>query len=182
MKRTLITLLCTFATLLSFAQYKHEYVTVYKSDGTTQYFANGKIHYSTDAGTTKQVITADGLTDSVASISGVDSMTLKTSIIVGDPVNLGLTSGTLWASNNVGASTTGSYGDYYAFGETEPKSTYIQNNYKYYSKYYGYTSIVGSDHSYSGTKYDVAAQKWGNGWVTPTATQMKELVDECTWT
>ncbi len=46
-------------------------------------------------------------------------------------VDLGLPSGTLWATCNVGASSPEEYGDYFAWGETEPKTTYFWSTYKY---------------------------------------------------
>lgn len=38
-------------------------------------------------------------------------------------IDLGLSSGTLWATMNIGASTPEDYGDYFAWGETAPKVT-----------------------------------------------------------
>ena len=46
-----------------------------------------------------------------------------------DGVDLGLPSGTLWATCNVGADTPEGYGDYFAWGETYPKDTYNWSNY-----------------------------------------------------
>ena len=46
-------------------------------------------------------------------------------------VDLGLPSGTLWATCNVGAEKPEDYGDYFAWGETTAKSTYNWNTYKY---------------------------------------------------
>ncbi len=46
-------------------------------------------------------------------------------------VDLGLPSGTLWATCNVGASRPEEYGDYFAWGETKPKSTYEWDKYKW---------------------------------------------------
>lgn len=46
-------------------------------------------------------------------------------------VDLGLPSGTLWATCNVGATSPEDYGDYYAWGETSTKDTYYWTNYKY---------------------------------------------------
>ena len=48
-----------------------------------------------------------------------------------DYVDLGLPSGTLWATCNVGAEVSEGYGDYFAWGETEPKTVYDWTNYKY---------------------------------------------------
>ena len=39
-------------------------------------------------------------------------------------VDLGLPSGTLWATCNVGATIPEEYGDYFAWGETVPKTIY----------------------------------------------------------
>ncbi len=52
-----------------------------------------------------------------------------------DWVDLGLPSGTLWATRNVGASAPEDYGDYFAWGETEPKSYYDWDTYKWYQAY-----------------------------------------------
>lgn len=50
-------------------------------------------------------------------------------------VDLGLPSGTLWATCNVGATNPEDYGDYYAWGETEVKNEYKWNTYKYGSNW-----------------------------------------------
>ena len=46
-------------------------------------------------------------------------------------VDLGLPSGTLWATCNVGADNPEEYGDYFAWGETDPKASYDMSNYKF---------------------------------------------------
>ncbi|MBQ9671399.1 MAG: hypothetical protein IJV34_00915 [Prevotella sp.] len=46
-------------------------------------------------------------------------------------IDLGLPSGLKWATCNVGASKPEEYGNYYAWGETTPKSTYSWDNYKW---------------------------------------------------
>ena len=93
-----------------------------------------------------------------------------------DAVDLGLPSGTLWANWNVGATKPEEYGSYYAWGETEEKETYTQDNYKHYNSTY---INIGAD--ISGTKYDVAHVMWGDGWHMPTKAQIQELIDKCTW-
>lgn len=103
-------------------------------------------------------------------------------------VDLGLPSGTLWATCNIGANAALEYGDLYAWGETETKTTYLWDNYKYckgqwqMTKYcndpaYGYqgftdtlTVLEPSD--------DVAAVQWGGGWHMPTWEQMCELIQK----
>ena len=95
-------------------------------------------------------------------------------------IDLGLPSGTKWACCNVGASKPEDYGNYYVWGETEPKSTYNESTYKYYQNNQ-YVSI-GSD--IAGTSYDVANVKWGGSWKMPSLDQIKELTDNCSfeWT
>ena len=97
-----------------------------------------------------------------------------------EAVDLGLPSGTKWASCNVGATKPEEYGGYYAWGETEEKMVYDERNYKYYQD--GEYVNIGSD--ISGTEYDVAHEKWGDNWCMPTKDDIKELIDNCTteWT
>ena len=105
-------------------------------------------------------------------------------------VDLGLPSGTKWATCNVGASLPEEYGDYYAWGETETKEIYDWVTYKW---------CYGSDDTM--TKYgikrdeygkaddrmvlypedDVAQIKWGGKWRMPTVWDWDELVKNCTW-
>ena len=101
-------------------------------------------------------------------------------------VDLGLS--VLWATCNVGASSPEGYGDYYSWGELEPKSSYYNNTYKF---------ITGAQQHSGGTytKYcngdgktvlepedDVAQIKWGGGWRIPSPDECSELLNNCTWT
>ena len=92
-------------------------------------------------------------------------------------VDLGLESGILWSCCNVGANTPEQYGGYYAWGETEEKSDYDYDTYKYYNNQTGNYINIGSN--ISGTQYDVATVKWGNGWRMPTKEEIRELYDKC---
>ena len=96
---------------------------------------------------------------------------------VAEAIDLGLPSGTKWASWNVGASRPEEYGGYYAWGETEEKDVYSDDTYKYYDN--GFVHI-GDD--IAGTDYDVAHVKWGGSWRMPSVDQIKELLDNCTQT
>ena len=93
-------------------------------------------------------------------------------------VDLGLPSGVKWATTNVGANAFDEYGDFYAWGETKPKTNYTEANYDYYKN--GAYISIGTD--ISGTQYDVAHVKWGENWCMPTMKDFQELVKECTWT
>lgn len=108
-------------------------------------------------------------------------------------IDLGLPSGTLWATCNVGASKPEEYGDYFAWGETTPKSYYGWSTYKYGTvndalTKYCYDSDYGKD-GYTDTKTvldaedDAATANWGKEWRMPTLAEIKEL-KSCinTWT
>ena len=71
-----------------------------------------------------------GKDDANDSSSNADSNVQLTS---GDWIDMGLPSGLLWASCNVGASRPEAYGDMYAWGETESKSEYSWKTYKYWT-------------------------------------------------
>jgi hypothetical protein len=88
-----------------------------------------------------------------------------------EAINLGLPSGTKWASCNVGATKPEEYGGYYAWGETEEKEDYREATYKYYHL------SLGSD--ISGTEYDVAHVKWRGNWRMPTKVECEELLAYC---
>ena len=109
-------------------------------------------------------------------------------------VDLGLPSGTLWATCNVGANTPEGYGDYFAWGETTPKSVYNWDTYRYSNggyededyDYYPYLTKYcnNSDYGYNGftdnltillPEDDAATANWGEGWRTPSPEQYYEL-------
>ena len=94
-------------------------------------------------------------------------------------VDLGLPSGTKWATSNVGSDTPEGYGDYYAWGETTPKETYNWDTYRYYDGS-NVTKYTGSDNL---TTLEASAN-WGSGWRMPTFDEMDELNRNCTvtWT
>ena len=66
-------------------------------------------------------------------------------------VDLGLPSGTLWATCNVGANAPEQYGDYFAWGETTPKDVYDYNNYKWWT--WVYDTVPGNHVSVDVTWY-----------------------------
>lgn len=108
----------------------------------------------------------------------------KTNVICPDDhhphmIDLGLPSGTKWACCNVGATTPEAFGGYYAWGETEEKSTYRWSNYIHCDGDHLTCHDLGSD--IAGTEYDVAHVKWGGSWVMPSHDQQKELCDYCTY-
>ena len=100
-------------------------------------------------------------------------------------VDLGLPSGTLWATCNVGANAPEEYGGYFAWGETQSKPNYSWSTYQYgtasdqLTKYCDKSSY-GKD-GFTDTKTvldaedDAATVHWGNGWRMPTLDEIREL-------
>ncbi len=108
-------------------------------------------------------------------------------------VDLGLPSGILWATCNVGADSPEDYGDYFAWGEAQPKDTYDRSTYQYcmgspstLTKYCndpsrGYngftdnlTTLLPED--------DAATANWGSDWRMPTREEWEELYQNTTLT
>ena len=97
------------------------------------------------------------------------------------PVDLGLS--VLWATCNVGATSPEEYGDYFAWGEVEPKEEYGWSTYKWcdgtgtnmtkYNATDGLTTLLSED--------DAAHVNWGGGWRMPSEAELTELRENCTW-
>ena len=136
--------------------------------------------------------------DGVVNISDVNAVigvilgnnTPKPPIDTHEYVDLGLPSGTLWATCNVGADNPEDYGDYFAWGETEPKSNYEWTTYKWCNGSSNTMTKYCTD-SYYGMvdnkmeldpEDDAAYVNWGSSWRMPTKDQQTELRTKCTWT
>ena len=98
---------------------------------------------------------------------------------VAEAIDLGLPSGTKWASWNVGASAPEEYGGYYAWGETEEKDVYDWSTYIHCDGSRETCHHIGDD--IAGTEYDVAHVKWGGSWCIPSRDQIEELCKKCSW-
>jgi len=106
-----------------------------------------------------------------------------------DWVDLGLPSGLLWATRNVGATSPEDYGDYFAWGETTPKNIYNWSTYRYcngngneLTKYCSY-----SDYGYDGYTDNLTILQPGDdaatanyGGRTPTKDDWQELMNNTT--
>ena len=110
-----------------------------------------------------------------------------------EAVDLGLPSGLKWASFNLGASKPEEYGDYYAWGETEPKTNYRWSTYKWcngstdtMTKYctnedYGYNGFTDTK-TVLDPEDDAAHVNLGGNWRMPTDGEWRELLNNCTST
>lgn len=131
----------------------------------------------------KMIVTLNDNSKVTYSISQVKEVTF---VEADEPVNdeheyvdLGLPSGTMWATCNVGASKPEEYGDYFAWGETAPKdyydwSTYLDtydngSSFKKYRNNGGLTELLPED--------DAATANWGSPWRMPSLDQLKELLN-----
>ena len=155
------------------------YITLENLQPHTTYYARAFASnsqgtaYGTEVSFTTSIITTD--------TSGIDNGHAY--------VDLGLPSGTLWATTNVGAATPEQSGDYFAWGETQPKtiynsSTYIfsDNSGKTFYKYNTDASKGVIDNKTNLDSIDDAASvNWGSTWRTPTYVELSELNSNCIW-
>ena len=107
-------------------------------------------------------------------------------------VDLGLS--VKWADMNVDAYRPWERGNFYAWGELEPKESYKSNNYRFYhegtmkltkycnDKIYGYEEYTDNLTTLE-PEDDVAHVKWGDGWRMPSKDEFLELMDptNCVW-
>lgn len=118
-------------------------------------------------------------------------------VFFNEDVDLGLPSGTIWATCNVGANSPEEYGFYFAWGETNPKETYADYKFSNYKWGNGTIKHPGDNTPYNQyTKYctnnkygtvdnktvldpedDAATVRWGDGWCIPTLEQIQELIN-----
>ncbi len=115
-------------------------------------------------------------------------------------VDLGLPSGTLWATCNVGAENPWDGGDWFAWGETKPKTdqngnyrtAYSWSTYKWANSSYHKLLKYCNDGSFGNNRYtdtltvlepadDAATVTWGGDWRMPTLDELSELCNECKW-
>ena len=109
-------------------------------------------------------------------------------------VDLGLPSGLKWATCNVGATKPEDAGNYYAWGETEPKTNCYWDTYKWcngdknkFTKYCTNSSYWDSSEPMDNKTVldledDAAHVNWGGSWRMPTKAEWQELEDNCTGT
>ena len=107
---------------------------------------------------------------------------------------MGLPSGTLWYSCNVGTVKPQGYGTYFAWGETKPKADYSWDTYAYGTTSTTFTKYC-NNASYGLSGFtdnliilepndDAATSHIGNDAHMPTHTEWQELIDNCSgeWT
>lgn len=169
------------------------------SDETVAVVSSSGIVTGIKAGTTTITATAkDG-----SGISATCTLTVNDTGKEHEYVDLGLPSGTLWATCNIGANSPKDYGYYFAWGETSGyingtygKTTpFNEANYKYCKKdatydVYRYTKYVtqsGKSQGYNNfydnlttleQVDDAASANWGGDWRMPSGDDWVELLNE----
>lgn len=150
------------------------------NDKTVATVSNGRVVGVKPGTATITVTSANELTATcavtVVASGGKDDEPEDTTVYAGvidghGYVDLGLS--VKWAAYDVGSDSLLTIGDRYAWGETEIKSTYERDNYKYFK------TDIGND--ISGTSYDAAHVKWGGQWRMPTKSESSEFVQKCTF-
>ena len=108
-----------------------------------------------------------------------------------EAVDLGLS--VKWATCNVGASSPEERGDFFAWGETSPKTEYTWDNYKFTESGDSWSNATLSKYNTSELSGvvdnrtelepddDAAHINWGGGWRMPTSSEAWELIDNCSW-
>lgn len=139
------------------------------------------------------VVFAAMLSVGVVSCNGENNGSGNTTV---EWVDLGLPSGLLWAKCNLGANTPEEYGNYYAWGETQPKEVYNWSTYRYCTvdgegnlttlTKYNTSSVYGTIDNLTTLQAadDAATAALGNGARTPTEGEWQELLNNTTveWT
>ncbi len=195
---------------------KSETVT-FNEDGTTDYIDGATYEFMPYQGTII-IYNASGIpvnylkvlkvTDEQLMIGASDGSAVSvwstTSSSTLDPgnhewVDLGLPSGTLWATKNVGAPKPEEYGSYFAWGETKPKGDYNWSTYKWMNAgqsswsqinkytfadgqkeacwYDGEGNFIGDGKTEFDPEDDAATANWGSDWQMPSLDQIKELIN-----
>lgn len=96
-------------------------------------------------------------------------------------VDLGLPSGTMWATCNVGMENAGDAAYYIAWADVESKTTYDYSTVKYWNNV-SFTKYNTSIQVSLEDVDDAATYHWGAGWHTPSKADFEELINNCTWT
>ena len=178
-KKVTLTMAILATSILCQAQ---DVLHVYRNDGQYYSFPIDNIEsmdyeYDEDGNCVSQVIHATDTTYTVpisamVSVSFVDEEEMHP-----HPVDLGLPSGTKWASCNIGSDFPENIGDYYAWGEDYTKNDYQWWTYKYFDDETYELTYIGYD--ICGSEYDVSRTKWGSTWKLPSSAEIQELISKC---
>ena len=186
------------AFMLSIGRYEQLEATVSPSNASDKRVTWSSSDASVATVSAEGLVTAVGAGTAEISVKTADgSYTANCTVSVVEPlpreaVDLGLS--VKWASFNVGASAPEEFGDYFAWGETEPKEDYSWSTYKWcmngsssqLTKYctnssFGYNGFTDNKTALD-PEDDAATVNWGGNWRMPTDHELYELMNQCSWT
>lgn len=193
MKKTLLFVAFLLVCALGFGQSERPYFIRYRTANDTVYLNTHSVNGIHIDALGHELTHEDGTAWSA--LTDLDTVYIYRESGEHDWVDLGLPSGLLWATRNVGADSPEDYGDYFAWAETQPKGYYDWSTYTYaceddwdltkycndsYCGCNGYTDNL----TILQAGDDAATANWGSGWRTPTREEWEELLDYCTsvWT
>ena len=134
----------------------------------------------------------DGYTENTRTIVLGTNDTCLVALFFAPAVDLGLESGILWTSRNLGATVPWDRGDYYAWGETEPIDNnnfetykYCKGSYNTITKYcnnaeFGFNGFT-DDLTTLLPEDDAATTVLGSDYSMPTVADWEELCSQCYW-
>ena len=177
---------------------KEEMIFSYSEIGTTKTivattlpFAESKVRWESSnlavATVSDGVVLAIGSGNAVITAFAGDKKAECLVVVKPEAIDLGLS--VKWATCNVGASTPEEYGDYFAWGETQPKGKYDWSIYKYCNGTENILTKYSTRSSYGNVdnktildlEDDAAYVNWGGIWRMPTTAEQQELINNCTW-
>lgn len=207
-------LLSVIMALLTFAAFAVTFMNVKTGDNKVARYAVDRVEqidYEKDAATSTRYMrtkTTDGTTD-VYDVENVVEVDYEEHDVVDDTtgsfaqgvsvsgqvdgytyVDLGLPSGLVWATYNVGASAPTEFGGYFAWGELKPKTSFSWNNYRFCKggdKYQMTKYVTVSGYGTKDLKDvldpvdDAATVNWSSAWRMPTKAELNEMFENCTW-
>ena len=192
MRKILMTLATIMASMIMMAQ--SQFYVIMKDGSGASYPENIVDSLTFDSLNGARIYGFNDLANSIAqlrrevdSLKGILSrIPIDSSLFYHEYVDLGLPSGTLWATCNLGAKKLSDYGYYICWGETDQKSNYGQTTGKWYNEDIASLRSKGVIDQYFNLtpQYDAATVLWGEDWRIPTEGEIQELLRYCVhqWT
>lgn len=169
-----------------------EYIKKFASPSVGDNYLIASIPFMTSVETTGQNLVCNQTGKKLVNVS--ETLVIQSAVPEGF-VDFGLPSGTLWSNKNLGATNADTaeswYGDYYAWGETEPKTQYDWSTYKYAKGAYNKLTKYCNNAEYGNAGFtdnltqlvpedDIAATMTNSAWRIPTKEDFEELITETT--
>lgn len=152
-------------------------VDLYTTDATVAKISKDGVITPVGAGTCYVQTYNKGVKTSCTVVVDVDTVE-KTLPEEHEYVDLGLTSGTKWATMNIGAAAMDEMGSWHVWGYTDIREK-SSSSQKYSNLKYPQTiGLVDDDYDLI-SSYDVATALWGKNWKLPNKADFDELTKEC---